>query len=50
MVPEVRQDLLKIDFLKRLTIISTLKMQTITYDAEYNSKNAQLMNMVMLKT
>lgn len=50
MVPEVRQDLLKIGFQKRMTIISTLKMQTITYGAEYHSKNAQIMNMVILRT
>ena len=50
MVPEVRKDHLKIGFQKRLTIISTLKMQKINYGAEYHLKNAQMMNMVMLRT
>ena len=50
MVPLVRQDLLKIDFLKQLTRTSTLEMQTITNSAEYNSENARIMNMVMLST
>lgn len=50
MVPEVRKDLLNIDFMKRLTSTSSLEMQTITYGAEFNSENAQIMNMVMLST